>query len=182
MKEHKMNMKLLLYVAVVLIVMIVPVQTFAQGDGASGSIQAYLDAALPPSEGRRIVLDPIRGVITVVDTAENQQLAAQLIKLWDVGPKQILIETIFEEISMTDLYEIGVEWYWYRRGLTGGKARDIVIGRDSSDYNDTSNSNEGIQWEDALGNVFPTTSTGLDLLLSRTTFGGSYLRPRLHAL
>ena len=74
------------------------------------TIKEYLEANLPPREGRKIVLDEITGLLTITDTPKNQKLAFKLIREWDVGPKQIMIEAKFIEITFTDLDEMGVDW------------------------------------------------------------------------
>lgn len=74
------------------------------------TIKDYLEANLPPQEGRMIVLDEITGLLTITDTPKNHELARKLIKEWDIGPKQVQIEAKFIEITFTDLDEMGVDW------------------------------------------------------------------------
>jgi len=74
------------------------------------TIKEYLEANLPPQEGRRIVLDEITGLLTITDTPKNHELAKQLIEEWDVEPKQIQIEAKFIEITFTELNEMGMDW------------------------------------------------------------------------
>jgi len=74
------------------------------------TIREYLEANLPPQEGRKVMLDEISGLLTITDTPSNHQLALKLIREWDIGPKQIEIEAKFIEITFTDLDEMGVDW------------------------------------------------------------------------
>ncbi|MBN1870945.1 MAG: type II secretion system protein GspD [Candidatus Omnitrophica bacterium] len=74
------------------------------------TIKDYLLENLPPQEGRKIALDEISGLLTVTDTPENHNLIRQLIKEWDIRPKQVQIEAKFIEITFTDLNEMGVDW------------------------------------------------------------------------
>ncbi len=74
------------------------------------TVRDYLEANLPPQEGRKIVLDEITGLLTITDTPKNQDLALELIREWDIGPQQISIEAKFIEITFTDLNEMGVDW------------------------------------------------------------------------
>jgi len=91
---------------------------FAQENGESNvtkyTIKEYLEASLPPQEGRKIALDEITGLLIITDTPRNQELARKLIKEWDIGPRQIQIEAKFIEITFTDLDEMGVDWALYR--------------------------------------------------------------------
>ncbi len=83
----------------------------AQEDGVTKyTVKEYLEANLPPQEGRRIALDEITGLLTITDTPKNQKLALELIREWDIGPKQISIEAKFIEITFTDLDEMGLDW------------------------------------------------------------------------
>ena len=78
--------------------------------GEAASIEQYLQEALPESADRKIVYDPITGVLTVTDTPTNQSMAKDLIKLWDIGPTQVRIQARFVEIQVSDLQELGIEW------------------------------------------------------------------------
>jgi len=90
------------------------------------TIKEYLEEALPTNPNRRIVLDETTGMLTVTDTPGNQQIAKELIKLWDVGTKQVRIQARFVEVDVTALEEIGVDWYWRRTQDTVHK-RDLGI-------------------------------------------------------
>lgn len=74
------------------------------------TIKEYLETNLPPQDGRRIVLDEVTGLLTITDTPTNQELALELIREWDIPPKQVQIEAKFIEITFTDLDEMGVGW------------------------------------------------------------------------
>lgn len=90
------------------------------------SIRDYLEQALPANPNRRIVLDETTGMLTVTDTPSNQQVVKELIKLWDVGTKQVRIQARFVEVDVTALSELGVEWFWRRNQNTTLK-RDLGI-------------------------------------------------------
>jgi general secretion pathway protein D len=97
--------------------MMFPLSVYSQeeeGEVTKYTARDYLDANLPPQEGRRIVLDEITGLLTITDTPKNQELALRLIREWDVGPKQVQIEAKFIEITFTDLNEMGVDWTTWR--------------------------------------------------------------------
>lgn len=103
--------------------------SFAQEEEAAKeyTIEEYLEEALPPNENRRVVLDEMTGMLTITDTPSNQQIARELIKLWDVGPQQVRIQAKFVEVAITDIEEMGIEW-WYRRiAHDDTKASDIDV-------------------------------------------------------
>ena len=141
------------------------------------SIKDYLESALPTQEDRVITYNELTGILTVRDTPSNHRLIRELVKQYDIGPKQVLIEAKFVEISFTDLNEFGVEWYLYRQG---GKSEDLFhdmsIGTSTPEA-----SRHGIHWDTSADN-FPLTSFGADFFISYTTLGGSFVRAYLHAM
>lgn len=153
------------------------------------TLKEYFEQALPPQEGRKIVVNEAMGLITVTDTPSNHRLIKKLIQQIDVGPDQVLIQARFVEVSMEDLNELGVEWYWYRAGGPSNTKTfsDFTVGN-AANFSDPDNraTSDGITWpgEDSsdASYCFPRTQEGLDLFLSKTTFNGSYLRAHLHAL
>ncbi len=84
------------------------------GSGVAPSIKEYLEQALPTNESRRVVFDEVTGVLTLTDTPSNQEMAKELIKLWDTGTNQVRIQARFVEIAVNDVGELGVEWKWDR--------------------------------------------------------------------
>lgn len=101
-----------------------------EADVTKYTIKEYLEANLPPQEGRMIVLDELTGLLTITDTPKNQEVALMLIRQWDIGPKQIQIEAKFIEITFTDIDELGVDWKLIREGST--KDPQITSGPASS--------------------------------------------------
>lgn len=131
-KEHKLfyGFTLSLILAAGLFFVADPI--FAQDEEESSSetggqsIKEYLEEALPANADRRIVLDETTGMLTVTDTPSNQQIVKELIKLWDIGTKQVRIQARFVEVDVTALKELGVEWFWRRVQNTTAK-RDLGI-------------------------------------------------------
>ena len=151
------------------------VPLFSQDEGSGGTdIKAYLESSLPPQEGRVVALNPATGLLTITDTPTHHRLIEELLKRLDVGPKQISIEAKFVEVNVTDINEIGIEWYWYKHGGAGDKWSDVDIGADDTE-------SAGIHW-DGGGLTFPKTSEGLDFFISSTTYSGDFIRSYLHAL
>lgn len=154
------------------------------------TIKGFFEQALPPQEGRKIVVNEPLGLITVTDTPSNHKLIKKLIQQIDVGPNQVLIEAKFVEVSVTDLNELGMEWYWYRAGSPQGSSiQDLSVGN-AAGYADPDNRTvaDGVTWpwgeptSFGAGKCFPRVAKGMDLFISKTTFNGSYLRSQLHAL
>jgi len=150
-----------------------------EGEGTVLEITEYLKNALPFQEGRKIVFNPAVGLLTITDTPSNHRLIAELLRILDRGPKQIIIEAKFVEIGVDDLDESGIEWYWHRKGAIGGKLSDIEIGASSSETDPL----HGIHW-DGVSKNFPQTVTegGLNFFISKTTFDGNFIKAYLHAL
>jgi len=165
--------------------LIIP-ESFAQDDALTYglSIDEYLEQALPPQEGRHIGFDEMSGLLTVTDTSSNQRLIRQLIKQFDVGPKQILIEAKFVEIEFADLNELGIEWHWYEKGETGSNAKHLQFGVNPDFNADPAGTGDyyGIQWDDSATDDFPQSAFGLDLFISKTFVSDSFVRAYLKAL
>lgn len=133
------------------------------------SIEDYLNNALPPQEGRIINFSDITGILTITDTPSNQRLITKLVKQFDVGPKQILIEARFVEIQFEDLDELGIEWYWYKHGDFDFNSSTI------KDY-------QNIRWDNTATDTFPQNSdSGLDVAIAYFK-GTQFLMAYLHTL
>ncbi len=147
--------------------------TIEPGEGMS--IDQFLLQALPPEERRVISFDPATGILTVKDTKTNHAIIRELLKKFDAAPRQIMIEAKFVEVSVKDLDEFGIEWYFYRPGRVDDKWAHFGVGDPGRP--DTT----GIFWTEGLAR-FPATATGADLFVSITKLRGDYLRAYLHAL
>lgn len=146
----------------------------AAADTGSQSIKDYLEQALPANLDRRIVLDETTGMLTVTDTPGNQQIAKELIKLWDVGTKQVRIQARFVEIDVTALGELGVEWYWHRTQDTVYK-RDFGIDAITPPVQDISTDGTHI-----FGAA--TETSGLGIEIGKSFLNGSQLWVYIKAL
>ena len=142
------------------------------------TIREYLEANLPPQDGRKIVLDEITGLLTITDTPPNQELALRLIREWDVGPKQIQIEAKFIEITFTDLDEMGVEWEFLR---TDSPVATNFTGNAGAG---TETLLSGMMGIGTAAEAFATAANpaGLGLLVGKALISGNTLRAYLKAL
>lgn len=138
------------------------------------TIKEYLEANLPPQDGRLIVLDEITGLMTITDTKKNQDLALQLIREWDVGPKQIQIEAKFIEITFTDLDEMGVDWNL----VTDGKPQLALV----SDASAGEQTLFGTATTSALAFADAANTAGAGILIGKTALTGTQLLAYLKAL
>jgi type II secretory pathway component GspD/PulD (secretin) len=97
-----------------------------------------------------------------------------------VGTPQVRIEAKFVEVTMTDISELGIEWYWYEEGNIGNASAF------SSYPPGYGTSSEGITWGqlDGSGNyeAFPQEGHGFDFYIGSADTSTSYLRAYLHAL
>lgn len=145
---------------------------------ANLSIKEYLLNSLPPQEGRKITYNDATKLLTVTDTKTNQSLIKDLIKQFEVGPKQVMIETRFVEVDVTDLEEIGIEWDFYQAGHPDGKSfRGMKVG--SSAVQEYS----GIHWNNDTDTAFPLTGNFAgQFMLFKIIEGGDYLISNLRAL
>ncbi|OGX28279.1 MAG: hypothetical protein A2879_01955 [Omnitrophica WOR_2 bacterium RIFCSPHIGHO2_01_FULL_49_10] len=116
------------------------------------SVKDYLEQSLPAQEGRKITYSRGTNLLTVTDTKANQELIRSLIKQFEVGPKQVMIETRFVEIAVNDLDELGIEWDFFNRGNTAVNNKlleGIQIGTP------TRQTYEGINWDNDTVTAFP---------------------------
>ncbi|MFA5093978.1 MAG: hypothetical protein WC512_01885 [Candidatus Omnitrophota bacterium] len=136
------------------------------------TIAEYLQNSLPPQDGRKITYNQATKLLTVTDTKTNQSLIKDLIKQYEVGPKQVMIETRFVEVDVTDLWELGVEYYEMHEGHPSNKGlRGSRVGPGQ------------VVWDTATGGTFPLSgSYASQLMLFKILEGGDYFVANLRAL
>lgn len=145
------------------------------------TIKDYLEKALPPEEGRKVVYNEQAKLLTVTDTKTNHKLIKQLIEQFEIGQKQVMIEARFVEIDETDLAELGIEWDFYQAGNETGASRNkswfhkpTINGADTY---------HGVKWADSATVTFPKVSDlAGQFWISRTTSAGDYIISNLRAL
>ncbi|MDD4878872.1 MAG: hypothetical protein PHR22_00255 [Candidatus Omnitrophica bacterium] len=125
------------------------VALFAADNGSGLSIKDYLERSLPAQEGRKITYNDGTKLLTVTDTEENQAVIKNLIKGFEVGPKQVMIETRFVEVAVTDLDELGMEWDFYHPGNANDKNSGFTIGAP------VGTAYQGVQWNNDIESAFP---------------------------
>jgi type II secretory pathway component GspD/PulD (secretin) len=150
----------------------------ASAGGETGSIEQYLQAALPENADRKVVYDALTGVLTVTDTPTNQVMAKDLIKLWDIGPTQVKIQARFVEIQVENIQELGVEWEAY-------KAQRYPMDKNGHWGNFGGVANSGsISEDETNAGIFGTANetSGLGLTVGRITNAGDFYGAYIKAL
>ncbi|MDD4878873.1 MAG: hypothetical protein PHR22_00260 [Candidatus Omnitrophica bacterium] len=170
----------ILYSAVILLSLAAG-QVFAADEpteGEASSIEQYLQDALPENPERKIVYDPMTGVLTVTDTPDNQSMARDLIELWDTGPTQVRIQARFVEIQVNDLQELGIEWQVF-------KAQRYPMDKNGHWSNFGTSISSGTLSEDQTNAAFFGTAnetSGLGLTIGKMTNAGDIYRAYIKAL
>ena len=73
------------------------------------SLKALVEQAVPQPSGSKLVLDERSGSMVITNTSENLRLVERVLSQLDVTPVQVLIETRFLELTLTDLEHLGFE-------------------------------------------------------------------------
>lgn len=147
---------------------IIPFRDSAFAAEDSLNVKDYLEQSLPTQEGRKITYDGGTKLLTVTDTKDNQALIRSLIKQFEVGPKQVMIETRFVEIAVNDLDELGIEWDFFNRGnprTNNSLLQGLEIGVD------TPREFHGVRWNTDTSSTFPTVGNFAGQLLISKTLG-----------
>ena len=171
-------MKKTILLALALFFLIPPLNV--SSDDSQVTIKDYLERSLPPQEGRKVTYNEGTKLLTVTDTPNNQDIIKKLIKQFEVGPKQVMIETRFVEVSVTDLEEVGIEWDYFK---TGDLNRKPWFQGDRIGTETPFTPFHGIQWDDSTTNVFPKLGDmPAQLMLFKFATGGDYIISNLRAL
>jgi type II secretory pathway component GspD/PulD (secretin) len=127
----------------------IPVLVFAADEGGNLNIKEYLEQSLPAQDGRKITYNGGTKLLTVTDTKSNQEVIKNLIKEFEVGPRQVMIETRFVEIAVNDTDELGIEWDFFHPGNANGNNSGFTIGAPlGTPY-------QGVRWNNDITSTFP---------------------------
>lgn len=110
------------------------------GDGESIGIIEAVKRFVPEVEGADIIFNSKAHAILVKNTRQNLSLIEDIIEVLDVRPPQVLVEARFISTDVTDIRELGVDWFldssWStssaRRGKDDVKFRTAVAGADAA--------------------------------------------------
>lgn len=145
------------------------------------TVKDYLEKALPPEEGRKIVYNEGAKLLTVTDTTTNHKLIKQLIAQFEVGQKQVMIEARFVEIDETDLAELGIEWDFYQPGNETAVSRKKAWFRKPTIYG--AGTYHGIKWADSTEVAFPKVGDlAGQFYFSKVLASGDYIMSNLRAM
>ncbi len=178
-KKKKNKMKRLFAITLTFLFSIAQISAFSE-DEIELTIKDYLEKALPPQEGRRVAYNEQAKLLTVTDTKGNQRIIKQLIEQFEVGPRQVMIETRFVEVDITALGELGIEWYGR---LPGRSRRGEIFTNLAVNPIEAQAAYHGIQWDDSTTTTFPKVGKfGADIFIAKTTQNLRILQSRLKAL
>ena len=74
------------------------------------TIKDVIEKAITWPSGSKIVLDERLGALIITNTPYNLEIVQKILDKIDVEPIQVLIETRFLEVTVTDLSELGIDW------------------------------------------------------------------------
>ncbi len=86
----------------------------ASGSGATTVAQS-------PASGVRVIADKDNNALLIYAPAGEYEKIEAAVKKLDVVPRQVLIEMTIAEVTLTDEYQYGLEWYFSSRGHQGGQ-------------------------------------------------------------
>ncbi|MFC1709869.1 hypothetical protein ACFL2J_07440, partial [Candidatus Omnitrophota bacterium] len=118
----------------------------AAGISSQMNIKDLVEKAVSWPSGSKVVLDERLSSLIVTNTPYNLELIERILVKIDVEPTQVLIETRFLEVTVTDLSELGIDWQLDSDLPFDSAGRGMVQGLNSgsgSSFTDTSRSTEG---------------------------------------
>ena len=148
------------------------------GEDGLGIITA-VKRFVPEVEGSDILFNPRAHAVLAKNTRDNLALIEDIIEVLDVRPPQVLIEARFLTTEVTDIRELGLDWYldsnWStsHRGNNRGENhfRTQVVGGTGDD------NGLGLAGASISQTAFDGASSGLNL-----TYQGLLTDPQFHAV
>ena len=146
-----------------------------EGIGIIAAVKRFV----PEVEGADILFNPRAHAVLAKNTRDNLALIEDIIEVLDVRPPQVLIEARFLTTEVTDISELGVDWFldsnWstsHRKNNRGeNHFRTQVVGANGTD-NDMALTAASINQT-----AFDGVSSGLNL-----TYQGLLTDPQFHAV
>ncbi len=144
------------------------------GEDGIGIINA-VKRFVPQVEGADILFNPRAHAVLAKNTRENLALIEDIIEVLDVRPPQVLIEARFLTTEVTDLSELGVDWFldsnWGQGSSKNGhQLRTRIIGQRGA-------AATGFTGASIEQTAFDSASSGLNL-----TYQGLLTDPQFHAV
>ena len=146
-----------------------------EGIGIIAAVKRFV----PEVVGADILFNPRAHAVLAKNTRDNLALIEDIIEVLDVRPPQVLIEARFLTTEVTDLTELGVDWFldsnWstsHRKNNRGeNHFRTQVIGANGND------NGLGLTSASINQNAFDEVTSGLNL-----TYQGLLTDPQFHAV
>ena len=130
---------------------------------------------VPEVTGADILFNPRAHAILAKNTRDNLALIEDIIEVLDVRPPQVLIEARFLTTEITDITELGVDWFldsnWSTSRKGKAKFRTQVVGANGND-NDL-----GLTAASINQTAFDSVASGFNL-----TYQGLLTDPQFHAV
>ena len=144
------------------------------GEDGIGIITA-VKRFVPEVEGADILFNPRAHAVLAKNTRDNLALIEDIIEVLDVRPPQVLIEARFLTTEVTDLSELGVDWFldsnWGQGSSKNGRQlRTRIIGQRGT-------AATGLTGASIEQTAFDSASSGLNL-----TYQGLLTDPQFHAV
>ena len=86
------------------------------------TLKDILEEAVDWPKDSKLVLDERSGALVITNTPSNFQVIEDILYNLDITPMQVLIETRFVELQVTDVEQLGIEWQL--TAALGDKRRD----------------------------------------------------------
>lgn len=95
------------------------------------NIDTVLNSLVGTGEGRKVVVNPISGVIVVkAYPAELREVARYIDAIQQSVQRQVIIEAKILEVTLSHLYQAGIDWSAFAKGLRQIGSDTSVIPRD----------------------------------------------------
>lgn len=99
-------------------------KTFAAASGENSASTVAQSA----SAGVRVIADKDNNALLIYAPANEYEKIQAAVKKLDVVPRQVLIEMTIAEVTLTDEYKYGLEWYFSNRAHQGGQLDTGIAG------------------------------------------------------
>ncbi|MCE9613189.1 MAG: hypothetical protein K8T26_02880 [Lentisphaerae bacterium] len=101
-------------------------QTYQISHASVDTLEKAVEKLLTPNVGS-VQADPRTKTMIVTDLAHNMKRITDMVALFDKRPKQVFIEAKIMEISLSDKYQMGVNWNTFYESLDPRSALSAAV-------------------------------------------------------
>ncbi|MBZ0104738.1 MAG: type II secretion system secretin GspD [Sulfuricella denitrificans] len=105
-----------------------PIFASAAKPAAASNESSGSTVAQSASSGVRVIADKDNNALLIYAPANEYEKIQAAVKKLDVVPRQVLIEMTIAEVTLTDEYKYGLEWYFSNRAHQGGQLDTGIAG------------------------------------------------------